>query len=184
MVEDVLAFWFGADPKQWFMRDEAFDGEIRSRFGDLHAEIAAGGHEDWRRTARGELALIIVLDQWSRNLYRDDPRAFAQDARAVTVARELLESGRIRALAPQEQMFALMPLMHAEDRATQRQSVAAFEQVAREHPSPTADTALDFAKKHAAVIEKFGRFPHRNAVLGRDSSPDELTFIRESGRGF
>lgn len=184
MIDEVLAFWFGADPKRWFMQDDAFDGEIRARFGDLHGAIVSGAHEDWRTTARGELALIIVLDQFSRNLYRNDPRSFAGDSRAEEISKALLESGRLRELSPQQQMFALMPLVHAEDRDSQRQSVAAFEQVRKEHPSPNIDTALDFAKKHAAVIERFGRFPHRNAVLGRVSSPEELTFIRESGRGF
>jgi len=185
MIDDVLAFWFGQDPQRWFRPDPAFDDEIRERFGALHAEAAAGGLDEWRRSARGELALILVLDQFSRNLYRDDARAFAQDQRAQRVARELIESGRARELSSVQRWFALMPLMHSEDREQQRVCVAQFEKLLAEiGDDPKVKTALDYARKHAELIERFGRFPHRNEVLGRESTPEEKAFLAQPGSRF
>lgn len=185
MMDDVLGFWFGADPKKWFMKDPAFDAAIRERFGGLHAEVAAGAHGEWPATARGALALILVLDQFSRNLFRDDARAFALDSHALAQARELVSSGRIRELTATERMFALMPLQHAEDLETQRESVAVFESLAAEFPDDQRiAAALQFAKQHAAIVERFRRFPHRNAALRRESTPEEVAFLKQPGSSF
>src|SRR5688572_298339 len=132
-IARVNEFWFGPAPipspaitRRWFTRDAELDNEIRRKFGDLHDEASAGGLEDWRGEAQGELALLVVLDQFSRNLYRDDKRAFANDARALGVASELLLSDRARELTDHQRMVALLPYEHAEDRATQAEGVAAF----------------------------------------------------------
>jgi uncharacterized protein (DUF924 family) len=192
MIDEVIEFWFGseAEPseatmKRWFVRDEAFDAEIRARFGELHARAVAGGLADWPATPRGALALILVLDQFSRNLYRDDARAFAQDGRALAIARELWFSGRARELTPMQRMFVLLPFEHSEDLEIQREGVAAFEQLATEPGAPAAlAVGLDFARQHAAIIERFGRFPHRNEVLQRESTPEERAFLQQPGSRF
>lgn len=185
MIDDVIAFWFNQPPQRWFRPDPAFDDEIRTRFGALHAEAAAGGLEDWTAAPRGALALILVLDQFSRNLYRNDARAFAQDERATRIARELVDSGRLRELSIVQRWFAIMPFMHAEDRELQRRGVALFEELVAEAPDDAMlKTALDYARQHAAIIERFGRFPHRNEVLGRASTPEEETFLAQPGSRF
>ena len=192
MIDDVLAFWFGTDPevseatmRRWFMRDDAFDAQVRDKFAELHQQAAAGKLHDWFGTARGELALVIVLDQFSRNLYRDDPRAFVQDGRALAIARELWFSGRAQALTPIQRMFVLLPFQHSEDLAIQREGVAEYEKLAAEPGTPQmVRSALDFAKRHLDIIERFGRFPHRNAVLGRESTPEERAFLEQPGSRF
>jgi uncharacterized protein (DUF924 family) len=184
-AEDVLEFWFKLDPRAWFRRDDAFDADLRARFGDTHAAATRGELDDWTRTPRGTLALVIVLDQMSRNLYRDDPRAFANDPRALALARELVRTRGIDTLAPIERMFVLLPFEHSEDLAAQRDGVAEFETVAAAAPGDQMlAMGLDYAKRHAAVIERFGRFPHRNAVLGRASTPEEAAFLEQPGSRF
>jgi uncharacterized protein (DUF924 family) len=183
MIDEVLAFWFGAGPQKWFAKDPGFDAEIRTRFGVLHAEAAAGAHAEWLATPRGALALIIVLDQFSRNLFREGARAFAQDGPALAISRELVSSGRLRELPPDQRGFALMPLMHAEDLEAQRACIAGFEALAAEGV-PGAGQGVDYAKMHAAIVERFGRFPHRNAALGRESTPEELAFLAQPGSRF
>ena len=191
MIDEVLAFWFGdgkldeATIKRWFVRDAAFDAQVREKFGELHAEISAGKHMSWMESARGELATVIVLDQFSRNLYRDDARAFRNDGRALAIADNLYHSGRAKTLTPAERMFVLMPYQHAEDMQYQRIGVAEYEKLAAEPDAPPQLAgALDFAKRHAAIIERFGRFPHRNEVLGRESTPEERAFLEQPGSRF
>jgi uncharacterized protein (DUF924 family) len=192
VIDDVLAFWFGTDPEpspstmqRWFRPDPAFDQEIRDRFGALHAEASAGGLASWHDTARGELALIIVLDQFSRNLYRNDPRAFAQDERVLPIAYNLLDSGRALELPPVQRMFVVMPLMHAENADAQRRCCAEAQKLVDEVGGDGIfGTQLHFAKLHADIIERFGRFPHRNATLGRESTPEELAFLAQPGSRF
>lgn len=196
-VDEVLEFWFGTAPiptqaviARWFTKDPAFDAEIRRRFGDLldNADALAA----WRDDARAELAAIIVLDQFSRNAFRDDPRAFAHDPLALAIARELRASERDRALTYHQRWFALMPFEHAEDTGAQADSVAAFEQLRDEAQAAGApsdvtgglSSALDYAKKHAVVVERFGRFPHRNRILGRASTPEEAEFLTQPGSSF
>ena len=194
-IDEVLELWFGPGPsptteiyERWFRRDPEFDAEIRRRFGALHAEAADGGLADWRGHARGELALIVVLDQFSRNLYRDDPRAFALDHEALALARELRRAGRAKELGFYEQLVALLPFQHAEDHATQIESVAAFESLVAEAMELRAGDdvigtlrgAAAYARQHKATIDRFGRFPYRNAALGRASTPDERAFLDAS----
>jgi uncharacterized protein (DUF924 family) len=181
----LLSFWFGpldaegradaAHRERWFRKDAAFDRELRERFGTLHAEVAAGRHESWLATPRGRLAYVIALDQLSRNLFRDSARAFETDARALEVALEGLSSGVDRALARDERSFLYMPLMHSEDLAVQERCVALF----ADFPDN-----LPFAEAHRDIVRRFKRFPHRNAVLGRASTPEELAFLQEPGSSF
>lgn len=188
-VDDVVSFWFGdrsaATYRRWFTRDDAFDAEIRARFGALQATAATGALESWRSTAHGALALVILYDQFPRNLFRADARAFATDLRALSVAQELVSSGRLAELDPLERTIALMPLMHSEDRAVQRDSVAQFAALATAHPDDAQlANAADYARKHAVIVERFGRFPHRNTTLGRASTAEELAFLQQPGSSF
>lgn len=186
---EVLAFWFGAPDspafgrarREWFAKDDAFDGEIRSRFLALHAAAALGECDAWARSPRELLALVVVLDQFSRNLYRHDPRAFSQDERALSAAKILLDRGWDAGLLPVERQFAYLPFEHAEDLALQDRSVALFASL--EAFEPTRGLT-EWAEKHRVIIRRFGRFPHRNAVLGRESSPEEIAFLKEPGSSF
>jgi uncharacterized protein (DUF924 family) len=192
--EDVLSFWFGppgapplANAERWFARDDAFDAEIAARFGALHERAAAGGLESWRETPTGALALVIVLDQFSRNLHRGSPRAFALDSAARDVAKEMRARRMDRALAPMERAFLYMPYMHAENLALQEEAVALFGELAGEAPPELAESlrgSLDFARRHRDVIARFGRFPHRNAALRRADTPAEEEFLKEPGSSF
>jgi uncharacterized protein (DUF924 family) len=182
----VLDFWFGPAPDaarpEWFRKDEAFDATIRARFGAMVEAAVQGAHRDWDATPSGALARVLLLDQFARNIHRGTPRAFAGDALALEAARAMQQRADDRALAPLQRVFAYLPFEHAEDAAAQRESVRLFEALAREHPG-TADFA-DYARRHAVVIERFGRFPHRNAVLGRASSEEESEFLRQPGSSF
>lgn len=188
-VRDVLAFWFGepgtagfgkARPA-WFRKDPAFDAEIRRRFLALHARAALGECDGWRDDPDSLLALIVVLDQFSRNLYRDDPRAFSQDAAALACAQLMIDRGWDAARLPVERQFAYLPFEHAEDLALQDRSVALFSAL---EAFPETRGLTEWAEKHRVIIRRFGRFPHRNAALGRESTPEEAAFLREPGSGF
>ena len=186
-AQRVLNFWFGAlgsaEDGQvravWFKKDAAFDADITARFGVLLDEAMATGMPGWQETPHGRLAAIVLLDQFTRNSFRGDPRSFAGDALALPMALELLD---VKNLRPLERWFALMPLEHAEDLAMQERTVSEFEALAA-IDTRIAD-ALDFARRHRDVIQRFGRFPHRNAILGRPSSADELAFLAQPGSGF
>ena len=188
-AEQVLAFWFGEpgspergrSRREWFAKDAAFDGEIRRRFLALHASAALGECDRWAGEPPGLLALIVVLDQFSRNLYRDDPRAFAQDERALSAARLMVERRWDETLLPVERLFAYLPFEHAEDLAEQDRCVAlmgaleAFEETRG---------MVTWAEKHRVIVRRFGRFPHRNEALGRASTPEEAAFLKEPGSRF
>lgn len=177
-AETVLAFWFDElDDRQRFARDPAVDTAVRERFGSLHAELAAGVPAAWQASPRTRLAAIIVLDQFSRNLFRDDARAFAHDGAARALTARALECGDDTGLTSAERQFLYMPLMHGEDPADQESSVALF--TALGEPD-----ALAFAERHQAAIARFGRFPARNAALGRTSTPDEIAYLAEHAAGF
>lgn len=177
-LEDVLGFWFReADPKQWFIKDDGFDATLRSRFGALHAEAAAGGLADWEATADGRMALILVLDQMSRNLFRGDPRAFAQDARARAVARRAIAAGDHVFAPPERCQFLFLPFEHSEDVADQLWSDALFRALGDAN-------LIDYAERHRVIVEQFGRFPHRNAALGRTGTPEELAFLEQPNSSF
>lgn len=184
--DDVLDFWFGAPPltqrREWFVKDASFDATIAARFGDTIEAALAGDLTEWNATPRGRLARIIVLDQFTRNVFRGTPRAFAGDALALALAEEALARGEDRRLDPIERIFMYLPLEHAEDLSVQHRCVAAFERLASEHAG--FDETCDYARRHFVIIERFGRFPHRNAILGRASSDDERAFLLLPGSGF
>ena len=176
--ETILHFWFEElTAAQHFTKDAALDAAIAERFGTLLTAAARGELSAWRDSARGRLAEIVVLDQFSRNVCRDTPRAFAQDGMALVLAQELVASGQDRALPPAQRAFAYMPYMHSESRVVHAQAVQLFAQ-------PGLEGNLRFALQHQAIIERFGRYPHRNAVLGRASTEEELAFLREPGSAF
>jgi uncharacterized protein (DUF924 family) len=183
LADAVLDFWFGPLPHEgrdvWFRKDAAFDAAIRARFGTAVEAALAGPHSaDTPRTA---LANVILLDQFTRNIFRDTPRAFAGDAHALAIADAAVTAGFDRALDGHERSFLYLPFEHSEDPAMQVRSLALFGALARE----TGLTApLEWAEKHAAVIRRFGRYPHRNAILGRASTAAEMAFLAEPGSRF
>jgi uncharacterized protein (DUF924 family) len=196
-AEAVLQFWFGAldaagrssaeASARWFRKDAAFDAQIRERFLPLHSALAAGEHLNWLASARSNLAYVIVLDQFSRNLFRSSAQAFATDARALDAAHAGLAAGFDRALPADMRVFFYMPLMHSETLADQDRCVALF--AALDADLTAAGHAgiphnVHFAKLHRDVIARFGRFPHRNVWLDRTSTPDELVYLAEPGSGF
>jgi uncharacterized protein (DUF924 family) len=184
-AQAVLDVWFGDQDvvhEEWFRKDPAFDASIRARFGAVLRAALAGELHDWRATPRGALAHIVVLDQFTRNAFRDTPRAFAGDALALQSAQALVAAGTDRSLTPLQRWFVYLPFEHAEDRALQAESMRLFDALAAEHPA-LAD-AREWARRHQVVVQRFGRFPHRNAILGRASTPDEEAFLREPGSRF
>ncbi|WP_296951725.1 DUF924 family protein [uncultured Massilia sp.] len=188
---EVLDFWFGAPGsatdgqprREWFVKKDEFDDQVRTRFGAAIDEALAGGLRAWDEEGpQGVLARILVLDQFTRNAYRNTPRSFAGDALALAAARALVDGGADRTLAPWQRSFVYMPFEHAEDAAMQERAVALFSALAAEHPG--FDQTLDYAHRHRGVIARFGRFPHRNAILGRASTPQEQEFLRQPGSRF
>ena len=174
----ILHFWFTKlTPQQHFAKDAALDETIRTRFGATLEAAAQCELFAWRATPEGRLAEILVLDQFSRNVWRDTPRAFAQDALALALAQELVASGLDRSLPTAQRIFAYMPYMHSESALVHEQAIALFAQ-------PGMETNLDFELRHKAIIDRFGRYPHRNAILGRRSSPEELAFLSGPGSSF
>ncbi len=167
-----LAYWFGeVTPEQWWKRDDAVDEGLRTRFADLHERLAGGVPEGWLKTPRGTLAAVMVLDQLPRNLFRDSPRAFATDPKALALAKQAVARGLDASLSKDERIFLYVPFQHSENAADQAQSVALFERLGDAN-------ALDFARKHEEIIDRFGRFPHRNKVLGRKTTPEEAEFLK------
>lgn len=175
---EVLSFWFTEiDRALWFKKDAAFDALLAERFGALHAQASAGELSEWRETPHGRLAEIIVLDQFSRNLFRNSPQAFAQDGMALVLAQEAVRCGADTALSAQERVFLYMPFMHSESAAIHETAVQLFTQIG-------IPNNLDFELRHKAIIDRFGRYPHRNAVLGRVSTTEEAEFLLQPGSGF
>tara|TARA_R110001599_G_scaffold97376_2_gene251215 strand:+ start:1391 stop:1930 length:540 start_codon:yes stop_codon:yes gene_type:complete len=175
-AQAVLDFWFDAlTPAQWFKKDLEMDSTIQSRFGELHTQAAQCECYTWRQTAQGRLAEIIVLDQFSRNIFRDDARAFATDALAL--AQEAVAAGADAELTPQQRAFLYMPYMHSESAAIHALAMKLFDQ-------PGLENNLDFEVRHKAIIDRFGRYPHRNALLGRASTDEELAFLKQPGSSF
>lgn len=185
LAGEVLGFWFGPGPPTeracWFRKDARFDALIRSRFASALEAAIAGAYRGWEAKPRGALARILLLDQFTRNAFRGTPQAFAGDAEALAAARRAVAQGFDRALHPLERQFIYLPYEHAESAAAQDESLALFGALARE----TASLAtLEWARKHADIVRRFGRYPHRNAILGRPSTPEELAFLREPGSRF
>ncbi|OHC38611.1 DUF924 family protein [Rhodanobacter soli] len=187
-AQDVLDFWFAeAGTAHWFAADAAFDAQIRARFGAAVEAAANDRLDDWADTPSGWLALLILLDQFPRNLYRHDPRAWAADASAQRVALSGLARSDDRQLPAVQRVFAYLPLEHAEDSALQQRSVELFEALCAEVPTEQRkqfEEFLDYARRHREVIARFGRFPHRNATLGRASTPEEMLYLAQPGAGF
>lgn len=182
--DDVLAFWFADGPgvrrEVWFKRTDAFDTACGS-FRDTLAAARRGDLNAWAATPRGALALVIVLDQFPRNLHRASPEAFAADASARRIAEAAITAGFDRALLPVERVFLYLPFEHSEDLADQDRSVALFETLAGK---PDMAQTIDYAHRHRDVIRRFGRFPHRNATVGRTNTPAEDAYLAEPGAGF
>jgi len=187
---DILAFWFGRPGEpghgrpraEWFRKDAAFDEEIRRRFLPAVEAALAGQLAHWANSPEGALALLILLDQWPRNLFRDQARAFAGDEPARQLAATAIDRGWDQELSGLERLFIYLPFEHGEALADQQRSLALFAALAAEQPGH--DGFLDYAQRHHAVIARFGRFPHRNAALGRPSTPDELDYLAQPGSGF
>ncbi len=181
---EILDFWFGAPDsrergrprKAWFQKSEIFDAEIRRRFLATWEFAERGELERWRETPLASLALIIVLDQFPRNMFRGTARAFSSDFLALSAARSMTERGFDRLLSPAERGFAYLPFEHAEDLAAQRRSLALSQALDPEH--------IGYARRHYEIIARFGRFPHRNAMLGRESTPEEIEFLKQPGSSF
>ena len=190
----VLAFWFGAPGSSeretyrelWFRKSEAVDRQIAEEFGPLIERALRGELADWSREPHGALAQILLLDQFTRNVFRDTPRAFAGDARALATATAIVGRRQDEALPVLQRSFVYMPFEHAEGMGAQDEAVRLFSRLVDSAVPPSADlkNMLDYAHKHRAVIRRFGRFPHRNAVLGRHSTPDEIAFLQEPGSRF
>jgi uncharacterized protein (DUF924 family) len=176
--QSILHFWFTElTHKQHFAKDAALDEAIRTRFGATLEAAARCELFAWRATPEGRLAEVLVLDQFSRNVYRDTARAFAQDALALVLAQELVASGQDRSLPLAQRSFAYMPYMHSESALVHAQAVTLFSQLGNENN-------LNFELRHKAIIDRFGRYPHRNTILGRTSTPEELVFLSEPGSSF
>jgi len=195
--EAVLSFWIGpldadglADEQRaqrWWARDSTFDAEIRARFEPTWHEIMSGSHEHWLVDARSRLAYVIVLDQFSRNMFRGQADAFAADARALAVARDGVAQAHDRELRGQERVFLYMPFMHSEDLAVQEECVRLFTVFQAESSGRLEEVLAqntDFARRHRDVVARFGRFPHRNQVLSRPSTAEELAFLELPGSSF
>ena len=189
--QDVLDFWFlpigvkghNMQRPEWFRKDDAFDRQIFAQFGDAVEDALAGGLRQWDdEGTQGRLARILVLDQFTRNIYRGTPKAFAGDALALEAALAIDNSGANQTLPPVQRAFSYMPFEHAENLAMQQRAVILFDKLAAS--AAGFDSMLDYAKRHHDVIRKFGRFPHRNDILGRPSTPDELEFLKQPGSGF
>ncbi|GHC24067.1 membrane protein [Kushneria pakistanensis] len=183
-VDDVLTFWFETlSPGQWFRRDNALDNTIATRFGALLEAARRGELSHWRdghrdnESDRGRLAEIIIIDQFSRNVYRGDPRAFSHDPQALVLAQEAVRLGCDRRLPLRERPFLYMPWMHSESLHVHQEALRLFDQ-------PGLERHLEVEQRHLAILGRFGRYPHRNEALGRDSTPEELDFLTTPGSSF
>lgn len=195
--EDILDFWFGeldelgcASPNQrklWWTKSDAFDETIRARFLEDYETIAAGDRERWRSSPTGTLAYIIVLDQFSRNMFRNTPRMFAADPLAREACCEGLDAGFDEEFAFDERVFFYLPLEHSEEPSDHERCHEVFSDLCAEAPESLkadAEYYLDFAKRHRAIIDRFGRYPHRNEILGRASTDEEIEFLKQPGSSF
>jgi uncharacterized protein (DUF924 family) len=191
-VEAILNFWFG-DPsvpgseygqqrQVWFKKDPAFDETLQKQFGADYERAAAGELAAWQAEPRPCLALIVLLDQLPRNLFRGNPRSFATDGQALATARYAVQQGFDQALVAVERVFVYLPFEHSETLADQQQSVQLFQALTAQHPE--LDSTYDYALRHRDVIKRFGRFPHRNEILGRESTPEETEFLKQPGSRF
>ena len=177
-AQDILDFWFDPDHRSlWFAKSDEFDAKIRERFQAIHHQAIQAELWSWRKTAEGRLAEIIVLDQFSRNLYRDQPQAFAHDSMALMLAQEAISLQLDAQLNPEQRSFLYMPFMHSESKLMHEFALKLFQRLGNE-------INLSFEKKHKLIIDRFGRYPHRNAILGRSSTAEELEFLTQPNSSF
>lgn len=187
--QEVLDFWFGTPDspeygksrKIWFVKDPEFDDSVRSQFLPTYQRAAAGNCDDWQQHPHACLALLVVLDQFPRNLFRGTPQAFATDDKAVTIAETAIARNFHQQVLPVQRWFFYLPLEHCEDIHRQNRAVELFETLSDD---PESESAIDYAHQHHQVIARFGRFPHRNDILGRESTPAERDFLQQPGSGF
>ncbi|MFB9355864.1 DUF924 family protein [Sneathiella chinensis] len=184
-ISEILDFWFlpedhpdhGENRPEWFQKNEAFDQEIRDRFLDDFEKAVNGDYLSWATSMNGCLALILLFDQFSRNMFRDSPKAFSADAKAREIARHMIREGYSQGLPAFKRNFAILPFEHSEDLSDQEYSVALFREFSDE-------SSIDFAVRHLEIIKRFGRFPHRNQTLGRSSTPEEADFLQQPNSSF
>ena len=183
--DPVLDFWFGTPPgarrPAWFQKDALFDEAIRARFLTLHNAATGGACAAWSETAEGALALIVLTDQFPRNLFRGSGRAFATDGIALAAAKHVIDKGWDAAMLPVERMFVYLPFEHSEVLADQDRSCVLFAPL---NDFPETSDAVEYSEKHRVIVKRFGRFPHRNAALGRESTAEETEFLKQPGSGF
>ena len=176
--QEVLNFWFKEiEPANWWVKDSAFDNTITEKFLSIHNAAKHCELASWRETAHGRLAEIIVLDQFSRNMYRDTPQAFACDGIALVLAQEAIAAGADKALKPVEKSFLYMPFMHSESLVIHEKALALYQ-------ANGIDSNVDFEIKHKEIIERFGRYPHRNSILNRQSTAEEIEFLSQPNSSF
>jgi uncharacterized protein (DUF924 family) len=177
-IATVIDFWFNQlTPAQWYAKSDALDQQIKEAFLDVHRAVVAGECDLWRDTAEGRLAEIIILDQFSRNMFRGSAMSFAYDSQALTLAQEAVRHGVDQQFSAQKKQFLYMPYMHSESLVVHQTAVALFDQ-------PGLEESLEFEYKHLAIIQRFGRYPHRNELLGRASTLEELEFLQQPGSSF
>ena len=177
-IPEILSFWFDEiSPKQWFTKDDAFDAMLTERFGKLVADALGGRLDSWAKTKDGSLALILLLDQMTRNIHRDTPLAFAGDEMALAHALQAADKGYLSDEISAKNTFTLMPLMHSEDSAIHQIAAPLFAQY-------TNEMAQESLARHTAIITRFGHYPHRNAIIGRPSSDEEIAFLKQPGSSF
>lgn len=188
-VNEILEFWFGnpesADygkqRKQWFTKNPTFDNDVRSQFLNDYQQAAAGQLDNWKTSPQSCLALIILLDQFPRNMFRGQPQAFATDSKALETAEHAIDWGFDQELLPIQRWFIYLPFQHSENLKHQHQSVELFSTL---KDDPNCAEGIDYANRHLRVIERFGRFPHRNSILGRQTTPEEAEFLKQPGSSF
>lgn len=178
MHREILKFWFEEiDQSQWWKKDEELDRLIIERFSEVHFRAARCELFEWRESAGGRLAEIIVLDQFSRNMFRGSPRSFASDPLALALSQAAIDAGADKSLSPVERSFLYMPFMHSESPKIHEIAMKLFQKNG-------IQSNLDFEIKHRQIIQRFGRYPHRNSILGRESTPEEIEFLKQPGSGF
>lgn len=176
--ERVIDFWFTEiDEQSWWKKDEKFDALIRTRFGALHHQATACELAEWRNSPQGSLAEVVILDQFSRNIFRNTPQAFAWDPQALVLAQVAIAKGFDRSLTQIQRAFLYLPFMHSESAQIHERALQLYEVLGLEQQ-------LEFELKHKVIIDRFGRYPHRNAILGRESTPEEALFLQQPGSTF
>lgn len=186
--DEILDFWFGREGEpgygefrdEWFQKDEEFDRQVRDRFLEDYERASRGEYDGWQQNPESCLALVILLDQFPRNLFRGDARTHASDDKALDISREAIQKGFDRKMPPFQRHFLYMPFMHSEDLEDQQRSVALFHQLAGEG----GPDVTEYAERHRDIVERFGRFPHRNEILGRETTPEEAEFLEQPGSSF